>query len=108
MQRGNSLEKTLMLGKIKGKRRRGQQRTRWLDSITNLMVMNVSELWETVEDRGACHAIVHGVSKIWTQQHTWNLKYAQMNLSARQKLACRHRDQDFLLPKVREGGRMMD
>ena len=53
MQRANSLEKTLMLGKIKGKRRRGQQRMRWLDSITDSADMNLSKLWETVEDRGA-------------------------------------------------------
>ena len=64
-----------MLGKIEGKMRRGQQRTRWLDSITDLMVMNLSELWEVVEDREACHAIVHGVTNIWTQQHMWNLQY---------------------------------
>ena len=58
MRRANSLEKTLMLGKIKDKRR-GQQRMRWLDSITNSKDMNVSKLWEIVEDRGACYATVH-------------------------------------------------
>ena len=54
MQRADSLEKTLMLGKIEGRRRRGQQRMRWLDSITDLMDMNLSKLQERVEDRGAC------------------------------------------------------
>ena len=63
MQRTNSLEKTLMLQKIEGRRRRGQQRTRWLDGITNSMDMNLSKLKETVQDRGACHAAVHGESQ---------------------------------------------
>ena len=63
MQRTDSLEKTLMLGKIEGRRRRGQQRMRWLDSTTNTMDMNLSKLQEIVEDRGAWHAAVHGVAK---------------------------------------------
>ena len=67
MQRADSLEKTLMLGKIEGKKRRGQQRLRWLDSITNSMNMNLSKLQQIVEDRGAWHAAVHGVSKSQTQ-----------------------------------------
>ena len=67
MRRTDSLEKTLMLGKIEGKRRRGQQRMRWLDSITNSMDMKLSKCWEKVEDRGAWHATACGVTKSWTQ-----------------------------------------
>ena len=63
MQRANSLGKTLMLGKIKGKRRRGRQRMRWLDSVTSSMDMYLRKLQEIVKDRGAWCAVVHGVAK---------------------------------------------
>ena len=66
MRRADSLERTLILGKIEGRRRRGEQKRRWLNGITDTMDMTLSKLWDMVKDREAWSAVVHGVAKSWT------------------------------------------
>ena len=80
MRRADPLEKTLMLGKIDGRKRRGQQRIRWLDGITDSMDMSLSRLQELVMDREAWHVVVHGVSKSWTQQSRLTINSPKMSL----------------------------
>jgi len=103
VQRASSLEKTLMLGKTESKRQRGWQRVRWLNSITNSRDMNLSKLWEIVEDRGSWHAIVHWVTKRWTQLSNWTITIVLNLQKNRFRLAQKERGQGKKVSKETNG-----
>ena len=87
-QRAVSLEKTLMLGKTEGKRRRGRQRMRWLDNITDSMDMSLNKLWEIVKDRGTWSAEVHAVTKSWIWLRYWTATLKNETKNLKQSLFC--------------------
>ena len=94
MRTDDSLEKSLMLGKTEGRRRREHQRMRWLDSITNAMNMNLGKLWEIVRDREAWHAAVHGLTEesdidwVTKQQKLWMKQFGSLRWSERKAAPC--------------------
>ena len=95
MRRVDSREKTLMLAKTEGKRRRGKQRRRWLDTITNSMDMNLSKLWEIVKDMEVWCAAVHGVSKSWSQLRDWTSTQQKIHLPSKIQITMAGKSSDF-------------